>query len=134
MNTPRELPTKGRGAEAWADAKKTADERLAQMWRQARARGAKAFHPDDGWVDKKNGTVRLQYPFVQLPGIGAGDFIAVTDYVDFKLLKVTGATEDPKVFLIEPQQDEEELDPMPLVIFCGLVVLAAYAVFLAIIR
>jgi len=134
MNTPKELKVKGSGVSIWADAKKSADDRLAAMWREAYAQGAKAFHPDDGWVDRKNGTLRLQYPFVRLPGIQAGDLIAVTDYVDWKMVKVIQVDQsDPKQFLIEKKLPEKPIDEGNVVMaIIGIVVFTAYGIFRAI--
>lgn len=134
MNTPKELKVKGSGVSAWADAKKSADDRLAAMWREAYAQGAKAFHPDDGWVDRKNGTLRLQYPFVRLPGIQAGDLIAVTDYVGWKMVKVIQADpSDAKQFLIEKEIPENTIDEGNVVmVIVAIVIFTAYGIFRAI--
>ena len=121
MNTPKELQVKGRGVSAWNDAKKNTDDRLAAMWKEAYKMGAKAFHPDDGWVDRKNGTLRLQYPFVRLPGIQAGDLIAVTDYVDLRMIKVIQVDQnDPKQFLIEKELPKKNDDFLAEMILCAI--------------
>jgi hypothetical protein len=133
MNTPKELKVSGRGVSAWNDAKKRADDNLAAMWREAYKMGAKAFHPDDGWVDRKNGTLRLQYPFVRLPNIKAGDLIAVTDYVSYKMVKVVETSSDPNLFLIEKEIPKNEYDNDSILIGSFLILcLIIYGIFLAI--
>ena len=134
MNTPKELQVRGRGVSAWNDAKKNTDDKLAAMWKEAYKMGAKAFHPDDGWVDRKNGTLRLQYPFVRLPGIQAGDLIAVTDYVDLKMVKVIQVDpNDPKQFLIEKEVPNNAYKSDLILINSFLIIcLVIYGIFLAI--
>jgi hypothetical protein len=134
MNTPKELKVSGRGVSAWNDAKKRADDNLAAMWREACKMGAKAFHPDDGWVDRKNGTLRLQYPFVRLPNIKAGDLIAVTDYVSYKMVKVVETSSDPNLFLIEKEIPKKRIDDLILMVFCSILGLIVYGILFAINR
>lgn len=49
---------------------------LNQWIAELRAKGVKAAHPDDGWVDRKNNTVLFQYPDFN-DGAGIGDLVAL---------------------------------------------------------
>jgi hypothetical protein len=106
MNKPSEPNVSGRGAGEWAAAGKRVDEKLALMWEDARKQGAKALHPDDGWVERDKGKIRLQYPFWRIRPIEVGDLIAVTNYQSFELLKVTRTTDDRDVFFFEAKKPE----------------------------
>lgn len=43
---------------------------------ELRAQGVKAAHPDDGWVDRKNNTLKFVYPQFN-DGAEAGDLVAL---------------------------------------------------------
>ena len=50
--------------------------------------GVKAAHPDDGWVDRKNDEVHLEYPNF-LRKIEVGDRIALGTPKEYRIVTVT---------------------------------------------
>jgi hypothetical protein len=58
-----------------------------------RARGVKAAHPDDGWVDRDKNRVHLCYPDFN-DGLKVGDLLALGwPWKDTRIVRIT-ATED----------------------------------------
>jgi hypothetical protein len=53
-----------------------------------RACGVKAAHPDDGWVNRQENTVTLQYPQYD-DGAGVGDLVALGWPYGHRLVRLT---------------------------------------------
>lgn len=69
-------------------------ERDKQEWITGlRARGVKASHPDDGWVDRMNNEIHLMYPDFD-DGIAIGDLLALGMPDKFRVVTVTGCREN----------------------------------------
>lgn len=60
-----------------------------RLWiRDLRARGIKAAHPDDGWVDRKRDIVQFVYPqFIDSAKVG--DIVALGDSEKYRLVRLT---------------------------------------------
>ncbi len=67
--------------------RKRAEEK--KLWiEELRSKGIKAAHPNDGWVDRINNTVKFAYPQFN-DGVEIGDLIALgTSYEDIRIVKV----------------------------------------------
>lgn len=71
------------------------DREQAAWIAELRAGGAKAAHPDDGWVDRKRDIVRLVYPQFN-DGAKSGDLIALgwprwNGRTQHRIVRLTGA-------------------------------------------
>ncbi len=53
-----------------------------------RARGVKAAHPNDGWVNRIDNMLQLVYPQFN-DGVQVGDIIALGDSSEYHLVKIT---------------------------------------------
>ena len=70
------------------DVIRKADERLARVCAKLKEEGVKAFHPDDGWVDRRRQCVTLVYPHFNLsPSVG--DVIAIGAEESYRVAVVT---------------------------------------------
>lgn len=63
--------------ERWNMASYERDIKLNIRNRYLRSIGIKAFHPDDGWVDRERNSVILAYPYFEDKNIKVGDKIAL---------------------------------------------------------
>lgn len=90
--------------------KKMEDEE--KLWvASLKEQGVKAAHPDDGWVDRKNNTVLLQYPQFD-NGVEVGDTIALGGSCGkTSLVRVTALMYSPLVgvrYTFEPIEPEKK--------------------------
>jgi hypothetical protein len=61
-----------------------------------RARGIKAAHPDDGWVNRERNTIHFCYPQFRDRSLGVGDLIALgSHHWSTRIVRVTGFSANP---------------------------------------
>lgn len=59
-----------------------------------RARGVKAAHPNDGWVDRDLNRIHLAYPQFS-DGLGVGDLLALGwPWRETRIVRITGTSEN----------------------------------------
>lgn len=72
-----------------AIAEREEKERLSQRLSYLKSIDVKAYHTDDGWVDRKNNKVNLFYPKFRESNIKVGDKIALGRDDSYRLVRVT---------------------------------------------
>lgn len=95
----------------WNEVGKSMEEEEKQWITELRSQGVKASHPDDGWVDRENNTVLLQYPQFN-DGVKIGDTIALGwSWHKTRLVKVVDIIISPlgcTRYAFEPIEPEKE--------------------------
>ena len=95
----------------WNEVGKKMEDEERRWIEYLRSQGVKAAHPDDGWVDRENNNVLLQYPQFN-DGVKIGDTIALGwSWNKTRLVKVVDIVISPLVgkrYVFEPIKPEKE--------------------------
>lgn len=73
---------------AWNDFEVEYQNKIKECCDYLKSKGIKAFHPDDGWVNREENYVEFSYPHFLLD-IKVGDKIALGGYDKYRICEVT---------------------------------------------
>lgn len=86
---------KASGVALWLSICNEAEQKEKSWIEDLRARGFKAAHPNDGWVDRENNTLHFAYPQFN-DGAGVGDLVMLgwpSDGIEkLRPVRLTGTT------------------------------------------